>query len=144
PAVDSFSPLGPTRARRTTARGGRSRHPVPRCAPLCHTRRTISGSTHLPPSSPPAGDARHDSEGTIASGPANNSGARGDQTMAIVSVSVAPLGTGEPSVSRFVAAALKVLEKYPDLEYRLDPMFTTIQGDLPRIFQAIVDMHEAV
>lgn len=64
--------------------------------------------------------------------------------MAIVAVSVAPLGTGEPSVSRFVAAALKVLEKYPDLEYRLDPMFTTIQGDLPRIFQAIVDMHEAV
>lgn len=64
--------------------------------------------------------------------------------MAIVAVSVAPLGTGEASVGRFVAAAKKVLDNYPDLEHRLDPMFTTIQGDLPRIFEAIVEMHEAV
>lgn len=64
--------------------------------------------------------------------------------MAIVAVSVAPLGTGEASVGRFVAEAKRVLEKYPDLEHRLDPMFTTIQGDLPRIFEAIVEMHEAV
>lgn len=64
--------------------------------------------------------------------------------MAIVAVSVAPLGTGSTSVSEFVAAAEKVLERYPDLESRLDPMFTTIQGDLRRIFQAIADMHEAV
>lgn len=64
--------------------------------------------------------------------------------MAIVAVSVAPLGTGEASVSRFVAEAKRVLDNYPDLEHRLDPMFTTIQGDLPRIFQAILDMHEAV
>lgn len=64
--------------------------------------------------------------------------------MAIVAVSVAPLGTGEASVGRFVAEAKRVLDKYPDLEHRLDPMFTTIQGDLPRIFEAIVEMHEAV
>lgn len=64
--------------------------------------------------------------------------------MAIVAVSVAPLGTGETGVSRYVAAAERVLEQYPDLEHRLDPMFTTIQGDLPRIFAAIADMHEAV
>lgn len=64
--------------------------------------------------------------------------------MAIVAVSVAPLGTGEASVSRFVAEAKRVLDNYPDLEHRLDPMFTTIQGELPRIFQAILDMHEAV
>lgn len=64
--------------------------------------------------------------------------------MAIVAVSVAPLGTGEAGVGRFVAEAKRVLDKYPDLEHRLDPMFTTIQGDLPRIFEAIVEMHEAV
>lgn len=64
--------------------------------------------------------------------------------MAIVAVSVAPLGTGETSVSKFVAEAERVLQNYPDLEYRLDPMFTTIQGDLARIFEAIVQMHEKV
>lgn len=64
--------------------------------------------------------------------------------MAIVAVSVAPLGTGETGVSQYVAEAQKVLERYPDLKYRLDPMFTTIQGDLPRIFEAILEMHEAV
>lgn len=64
--------------------------------------------------------------------------------MAIVAVSVAPLGTGDTSVSKYVAEAERVLQKYPDLEYRLDPMFTTIQGDLARIFEAIVDMHEVV
>ncbi|REJ33489.1 MAG: thiamine-binding protein [Bacillota bacterium] len=64
--------------------------------------------------------------------------------MAIAAVSVAPLGTGEPGVSRFVAEAIKVLDKYPDLEYRIEPMFTTIQGDLRRIFEAVAAMHEAV
>jgi len=64
--------------------------------------------------------------------------------MVIAAVSVAPLGTGEPGVSRFVAEAIKVLDKYPDLEYRLEPMFTTIQGDLRRIFEAVAAMHEAV
>lgn len=64
--------------------------------------------------------------------------------LAIVAVSVAPLGTGSTSVAEYVAAAEKVLERYPDLENRLDPMFTTIQGDLRRIFEAIADMHEAV
>lgn len=64
--------------------------------------------------------------------------------MAIVAVSVAPLGTGSTSVSRYVAEAERVLQRYPDLQYRLEPMFTTIQGDLSRIFAAIVDMHEAV
>ena len=64
--------------------------------------------------------------------------------MAIVAVSVTPIGTGEPGVSRYVAAATRVLAAYPNLTYRLDPMFTTIQGDLREIFAAIADMHEAV
>lgn len=55
-----------------------------------------------------------------------------------------PLGTASTSVSEYVAEAERVLERYPDLEYRLEPMFTTIQGDLNRIFAAVADMHEAV
>lgn len=64
--------------------------------------------------------------------------------MAIVAVSIAPVGTGETSVSRYVAEATRVLDRFPDLKHRLDPMFTTIQGDLPRIFEAILAMHEAL
>src|SRR5690606_28746847 len=43
--------------------------------------------------------------------------------------------SGETSVSRYVAAAEKVLREYPNLRYRLDPMFTTIDGDLREIFE---------
>ncbi|SIS73388.1 MTH1187 family thiamine-binding protein [Alicyclobacillus vulcanalis] len=64
--------------------------------------------------------------------------------MAMVAVSISPIGTGETSVSHFVAEAQRVLARYPDLQYRLDPMFTTIEGDLPTIFAAIHEMHEAL
>lgn len=64
--------------------------------------------------------------------------------MAIVAVSITPIGSGSPSVSEYVARAEAVLRDRPGLRYRLDPMFTTIQGDLREIFDAIVAMHEAV
>lgn len=64
--------------------------------------------------------------------------------MAIVAVSVAPLGTGSASVSKYVAAAERILRAEPRVRYRLDPMFTTIEGDLPVIFELIEKMHEAV
>ena len=64
--------------------------------------------------------------------------------MAIVAVSVAPLGTGSASVSKYVAAAERVLRADKRVRYRLDPMFTTIEGDLPVIFELIQKMHEAV
>ncbi|HEX6971475.1 MAG TPA: MTH1187 family thiamine-binding protein [Limnochordia bacterium] len=64
--------------------------------------------------------------------------------MAIVAVSITPIGTGQTSVSRYVAAAQRVLRDFPDLRFRLDPMFTTIEGELGRIFAAIAAMHEAL
>lgn len=64
--------------------------------------------------------------------------------MAIVAVSIAPLGTETPSVSRYVAAAERVLKEDGRVRFRLDPMFTTIEGDLHVIFEVIEKMHEAV
>lgn len=64
--------------------------------------------------------------------------------MAIVAVSIAPLGTGSTSVSQYVAETQRVLERHPNLTARLDPMFTNIEGDLPEIFVAINEMHEAL
>lgn len=64
--------------------------------------------------------------------------------MAIVAVSIAPLGTGTTSVSRYVAETQRVLKRHPQLRTRLDPMFTTIEGELSEIFIAIQEMHEAL
>jgi len=64
--------------------------------------------------------------------------------MAIVALSIAPLGTDTTSVSRYVAETQRVLRKHPDLKAQLDSMFTTIEGDLSEIFAAIQEMHEAL
>jgi uncharacterized protein (TIGR00106 family) len=63
--------------------------------------------------------------------------------MAIVAVSISPTGEG-PSVSRFVAAALRVVKGQREIRYRLDPMFTTLEGDTEAIFALIQRMQEAV
>ena len=63
--------------------------------------------------------------------------------MAIVQVSVVPLGTASPSLSGYVAGAWEVLKSAEDLEYRLTPMGTVIEGDLNRILEVIEKMHES-
>ena len=63
--------------------------------------------------------------------------------MAIVAVSIAPVGEGV-SVSRHVAEALRVVRDQQRIRYRLDPMFTTLEGDLGEIFALIQRMQEAV
>jgi uncharacterized protein (TIGR00106 family) len=63
--------------------------------------------------------------------------------MAIVAISIAPLGEGT-SVSKYVAAAERVLREDGRVKYRLDPMFTTIQGDLDICLEVAQKMHEAV
>lgn len=63
--------------------------------------------------------------------------------MAIVAVSISPLGEGV-SVSQFVAAALDVVHAQERIRFRLDPMFTTLEGDLGEIYALIGDMQEAV
>lgn len=62
--------------------------------------------------------------------------------MAVVGVSIVPIGTGEPSVSRYVAGCESVLDKYKDLKHKLTPMATVIEGDLGRILEAIKEMHQ--
>jgi uncharacterized protein (TIGR00106 family) len=63
--------------------------------------------------------------------------------MAIVAVSISPVGEG-PSVGRFVAAALEVLRGQSRVRWRLDPMFTTLEGELGEVFRLIQAMQEAV
>lgn len=61
--------------------------------------------------------------------------------MAVVQVSVVPVGTGSPSISEHVAHCLDVLDG-SGLSYRLTPMGTVIEGELRDILNAIADMHE--
>lgn len=65
------------------------------------------------------------------------------EELAIVAVSITPLGVGT-SVSKYVAAAEKVLQEKPRLKRQLSPMFTILEGDLDEILSAIREMQEAV
>jgi len=62
--------------------------------------------------------------------------------MAIAEVSVVPLGTKTPSVSQYVARAVKVLEQEKGIKYEMTAMGTIIEGDLDRILAAVRKMHE--
>ena len=65
--------------------------------------------------------------------------------MAIVDVTVIPVGTGTASVSTYVADIHRVLKKYENegkIRFQLTPMNTIIEGDLPKLFEVIQAMHE--
>ncbi|MBP2240874.1 uncharacterized protein (TIGR00106 family) [Cytobacillus eiseniae] len=65
--------------------------------------------------------------------------------MAIVDVTVIPIGTDTPSVSSYVADIQRVLIAYEEkgqIRYQLTPMNTIIEGELPVLFEVIQAMHE--
>jgi len=61
--------------------------------------------------------------------------------MPIVEFSVVPIGTGEPGVSSYVRAALKIVEEN-NLDYEINPMGTCVQGEWDEIFPTIKAIHE--
>jgi uncharacterized protein (TIGR00106 family) len=74
-------------------------------------------------------------------------GRRRKEAMAIVAVSISPTGAtpeGGVGVSSYVARALDVVRSQDAVRYRLDAMFTTLEGDLDQIFDLIRQMQEAV
>ncbi|MDO8635501.1 MAG: MTH1187 family thiamine-binding protein [Dehalococcoidia bacterium] len=62
--------------------------------------------------------------------------------MAIIEVSVMPLGTKTPSIGQYVAEAIHVLEK-EKINYELTSMGTVIEGDVDRILSVVGKMHQA-
>lgn len=72
--------------------------------------------------------------------------------MAIVAVSITPVGVGEgeegagsgTSVSRWVAAAMRVARDQDRVGVEHGSMFTTFEGDLDEIFALVRRMQEAV
>ncbi|MHA7137319.1 MTH1187 family thiamine-binding protein [Rossellomorea arthrocnemi] len=66
--------------------------------------------------------------------------------MAIVDVTVIPIGTESPSVSSYVADLHRILKEYEEkgeIRFQLTPMNTIIEGNLPVLFQVIQDIHES-
>ena len=62
--------------------------------------------------------------------------------MAVVFLTITPLGTATPSVSRYVAGCERILRE-SGLKHELTAMGTIIEGDLEAIFPVIRKMHES-
>jgi uncharacterized protein (TIGR00106 family) len=63
--------------------------------------------------------------------------------MAVVDVTVVPIGTGTTSLSPFVAACQRELQQHGEgLKYELTAMGTIIEGDLDLILAVIRRLHE--
>ncbi len=62
--------------------------------------------------------------------------------MAVVEVSVVPLGTGDTSLSGYVADAVRIVRE-SGLEYELTAMGTIIYGELEAVLDVVRSMHES-
>ena len=63
--------------------------------------------------------------------------------MAIIDISVVPVGTQTPSVSQYVAGAVRILQSEPGIKYELTPMNTIIEGDLDQLLSLASRMHRS-
>ena len=63
--------------------------------------------------------------------------------MAIVEVSITPLGTGDTSLSAYVASCLHIARE-SGLIFQLTPMGTILEGDLDLILKTVRNMQESV
>ena len=64
--------------------------------------------------------------------------------MAMMEVGVIPLGTETPSVSKYVAEAIRVLQSEKDIKYELTAMGTIVEGDLGHLLNLAQKMHRSV
>ena len=62
--------------------------------------------------------------------------------MAILEVTITPLGTGSTSISRYVADCHKILEEETQINVQLTPMGTIMEGDLDVLLRVVRRMHE--
>jgi uncharacterized protein (TIGR00106 family) len=63
--------------------------------------------------------------------------------MAMIDISVVPVGTKTPSVSAYVAGAVKILQHEPGIKYELTAMNTIIEGDLDQLLTLARRMHRS-
>jgi uncharacterized protein (TIGR00106 family) len=61
----------------------------------------------------------------------------------MIEVSIIPVGTPTPSLSQYVARAVKILQDAPDIKYELTAMGTIIEGDMKRLLALAGRMHQS-
>lgn len=62
--------------------------------------------------------------------------------MAILEISIVPLGIKGTSLSHYVAGCIKVLQKEKKVKYELTSMGTNIEGNLRDLMKIALKMHE--
>ena len=66
-----------------------------------------------------------------------------EYTMALIEISIVPLGEGTTGISQYVAGCLQELEKCgEDIRYELTAMGTIIEGELDTILAVARRIHE--
>jgi len=64
--------------------------------------------------------------------------------MAIVDISVVPVGTPTASLSGYVARAVEIVKQEKDIKYELTAMGTIIEGDFDRLMALVSQIHRSV
>ena len=64
--------------------------------------------------------------------------------MAVLELTLVPIGTQKTSCSPFVAAAYDAVKDNDKVEIRLNPMGTVLEGDIDELFACVRKMQEAV
>jgi uncharacterized protein (TIGR00106 family) len=62
--------------------------------------------------------------------------------MAVVGISVVPVGTDSPSISDYVARAVGIAKK-SGLKFEVSSMGTCLEGDLAVVLEVVKQMHES-
>jgi len=63
--------------------------------------------------------------------------------MAMMEISVVPLGTGSPSVSDYVAGAVRIVRDEPGVTWELTPMGTVVVGETDTLLSLAGKMHRS-
>ena len=63
--------------------------------------------------------------------------------MAIAEISIIPLGTKTPSVSKYLVPALRTLKQEKNVKCEITAMGTVIEGSLDELLRIVKNMHES-
>ncbi len=64
--------------------------------------------------------------------------------MALMELTIIPMGTGTTSCSPYIARVLDIAAKDPNVTYRLNPMGTVLEGSLSDLYHCLEKMQEAL
>ena len=64
--------------------------------------------------------------------------------MVLAEISVVPIGTNSPSVSEYVAKAVRLLSQEKGVNYQLTAMGTLVEGDLDEVLTVVKKMHQCI